>query len=234
VLEDDQGRSFQVPDEALADLFELCAQQIECVILNACQSEPQANAIAKQIPYDVGMKAAISDDAAIEFAMGFYDALGAGKSVEEAFKFGRTAIALKGIAEDLTPVLRKKKISAAEEQALEGSYSPAHNVFVDVSVLNPDASSWNRGEELVLRYGVERSQDRLRISSDLGYAARFARGGPIEPLNYLTPTWCAFKWDFPILDFKILNRQAHPLFLTEVILEVAQSRTNADPLFAVK
>ena len=120
-----------------------------------------------------------------------------------------------------------------EKQALEGAYSPAQNVFVDVSVLNPDASSWNRGDELVLRYGVERSQDRLRISSNCGYAVRLARGGPIEPLNYLTPTWCAFKWDFPILDFKILNKRSDPL-LTEVILDVAESRADAEPLFAIK
>lgn len=234
VLEDDQGRAVQVPDEALADLFDLCAQQIECVILNACQSDSQAEAIGKHIPYVVGMKAAISDDAAIEFAVGFYDALGAGKSVEEAFRFGCNAIALKGIPEELTPVLRKKHLTAAEKSALERAYSPARNVFIDVSVLNSDTSSWNRGEDFVLRYGVERNQDRVRISSDLGYAGCFARGGPIEPLNYLTPTWCAFKWDFPILDFKILNKRTDPLFLTEVVLDVAESRIDAQPLFAIK
>src|SRR5207244_6280863 len=105
----------------------------------------------------VGMNAAISDAAAIEFAVGFYDALGAGKSIEEAFRFGRNAIALKAIPENLTPVLRRKPITAAEKQALEGAYSPSPDVFIDVSVLNPDTSSWNRGEDLVLRYGIDRN-----------------------------------------------------------------------------
>ncbi len=33
------------------DLFELFADKIECVVLNACYSEPQAKAIAQQIDY---------------------------------------------------------------------------------------------------------------------------------------------------------------------------------------
>ena len=107
LVEDDSGRAYEIPKDALAGLFELFAGQIECVVLNACYSDAQADAIAKHIPYVIGMKAAVSDDAAIEFAVGFYDALGAGKSVEKAFLFGRNAIALKGIPEHLTPILRK-------------------------------------------------------------------------------------------------------------------------------
>jgi hypothetical protein len=108
VVENDQGEASQVPNDALAGLFELCAGHIECVVLNACYSNVQADAIVKHIPYVVGMKASVSDAAALEFAIGFYDALGAGRSVEEAFQFGRNAIALKGIPEHLIPVLKKK------------------------------------------------------------------------------------------------------------------------------
>ncbi len=52
------------------------------------------------------MKREIGDKAAIEFAVGFYDALGAGKTIEQAFKFGRSAIELQGIPEHLTPALK--------------------------------------------------------------------------------------------------------------------------------
>jgi hypothetical protein len=48
------------------------------------------------------------DAAAIQFAIGFYDALGAGKSIPEAFAFGCNAIALQNLPADLTPVLKKK------------------------------------------------------------------------------------------------------------------------------
>jgi hypothetical protein len=76
------------------------------VVLNACYSEQQAEAIAKHIDYVVGMKKAIGDEAAIKFAVGFYDALGAGMNYEIAFDFGRNAIDLRGIPEHLTPVLK--------------------------------------------------------------------------------------------------------------------------------
>jgi len=53
------------------------------------------------------MKKAIGDQAAIKFAVGFCDALGAGRDFEKAFKFGCSAIDLKGIPEHLTPILKK-------------------------------------------------------------------------------------------------------------------------------
>jgi hypothetical protein len=171
VVENDQGESSEVPTDALARLFELCSGHIECVVLNACYSDAQADAIAKHIPYVIGMKAAVSDDAAVAFAVGFYDALGVGKSIEEAFEFGRNAIALKGIPEHLNPVLKKKELTTTERQYLEASYSPAQGVFLDVSVMNDDASSWNRGENTILRYSVDKNDHRIRIDSNLGYVA---------------------------------------------------------------
>lgn len=65
-----------------------------------------AEAINKHIKYVIGMRKEIGDQAAIEFAIGFYDALGAGKTIEKAFYFGRSAIQLKDIPEDLTPILK--------------------------------------------------------------------------------------------------------------------------------
>lgn len=108
VFEDQTGQAKLVSGEALAALFELFADQLECVVLNGCYSKKQAEEIVQYIPYVIGMKQAIGDKAAIEFAVGFYDALGAGRSVEFAYKLGCTAIQMAGIAEHLTPVLLKK------------------------------------------------------------------------------------------------------------------------------
>lgn len=105
MVEDDVGKAILVSAEALAGLFELFANQIECVLLNACYSTTQAAAINKHIKYVIGMRTEISDRAAVEFAIGFYDALGGGKSVEESFKFGCNAIQLYNIPEYLTPIL---------------------------------------------------------------------------------------------------------------------------------
>jgi HEAT repeat protein len=109
-FEDDAGQVQQIPGEFLARLFELCADHVKCVVLNACSSEDQADAIARHIDYVIGMKSDIEDEVAIKFAVGFYDALGAGKDYERAFKFGCSAIELKGVPEHLTPVLKKKPL----------------------------------------------------------------------------------------------------------------------------
>ncbi len=109
VFEDETGSVKLVDGDAIAGLFELFAEQIECVVLNGCYSEVQVNAIAQHINYVIGMNKAIGDRAAIEFAVGFYDALGAGRSVEFAYKFGCAAIQLAGIPERLTPTLKKKQ-----------------------------------------------------------------------------------------------------------------------------
>lgn len=57
------------------------------------------------------MKTDIEDESAIKFAVAFYDALGAGRDYETAFKFGCSAIDLKGVSEYLIPVLKKKQVS---------------------------------------------------------------------------------------------------------------------------
>ncbi|MCP4695372.1 MAG: CHAT domain-containing protein [Gammaproteobacteria bacterium] len=108
VLEDDNGCSSLVNAEALAQLFKLFGDEVQCVLLNACYSEIQAAAIAEHIDYVIGMKRAFSDNAAISFSGAFYDAIGAGKSVEFAFKLGCVATQMQGIPENLTPALKKR------------------------------------------------------------------------------------------------------------------------------
>mgnify|MGYP000260870247 CR=1 FL=1 len=108
VFEDETGNTKLVDGEALAGLFALFADQIICVVLNGCYSAVQAKAISQHIPYVIGMHQAIGDKAAIAFSVGFYDALGAGRSIEFAYKLGCSSIRLEGVAEHLTPVIFKK------------------------------------------------------------------------------------------------------------------------------
>jgi energy-coupling factor transporter ATP-binding protein EcfA2 len=112
VLEDETGQAQLVSGRALARLFKLFAGKIQCVLLNACYSEVQADAIAQQIDYVIGMNQAIGDRAAIKFAVGFYDALGYGRSFQEAYEFGLSAIDLQGIPETSTPVFKAKPQSS--------------------------------------------------------------------------------------------------------------------------
>ncbi|WP_292390050.1 SIR2 family NAD-dependent protein deacylase [Methanosarcina sp. UBA5] len=107
-FEDLEGKNHPIEPDALAALFEQFSGQVNCVVLNACYAEIQAKAIAKHIKYVIGMNQAIGDKAAIAFAIGFYQALGGGRSIEEAYRFGCVQIQLHGIPEHLTPVLIKK------------------------------------------------------------------------------------------------------------------------------
>jgi hypothetical protein len=234
VLEDSDGQARQVPNDALADLFGLCSDHLECVILNACYSDVQAAKIGEYIPYVVGMSSSISDDAAIEFAVAFYDALGAGKSVEIAHQFGCNAIAMRGIPEHLTPVLKIKDLSSSDKLRLALGHGSSTDVVADVSVLNDDVGSWHRGDDTVVGYSVREEDGFVRISYQLGYADLMDAGGPIAPLSYLSPTLCPFRWDFPTLDFKVLNNSQKTLFLTEVVFDIDESRPDPRPLFAIK
>jgi len=106
-FENQIGEVHSIQPPALAALFEQFSDQVLCVVLNACYSDIQAQAIAIHINYVIGMKQAIGDRAAIAFTIGFYQALGASRTIEEAYKLGCVQIGLQGIPEDLTPILFK-------------------------------------------------------------------------------------------------------------------------------
>ena len=125
LLEGDSGKTQLVSSDALAGLFELFAESVECVVLNACFSKTQADAIARHIPYVIGMNGAISNGAACEFAVAFYDALGAGKDIPFAHKLACNAIQTAGIKEQhLLPVLLMKS-NATPQTAAPQSPRPA-------------------------------------------------------------------------------------------------------------
>ena len=119
VLQDEDGSAKAVSASALEELFEIHTQ-VQCVLLNACYSEIQAAAIAKHVRYVIGMKQAIGDEAALKFATGFYDALGAGRPIDIAFKSGCSAIHMEGIPEHLTPVLYPRE-DASPDLERDGS-----------------------------------------------------------------------------------------------------------------
>lgn len=104
-IEDSLGNAKLIDTEALGSLFELFSDKVECVFLNSCYSESQATEIAKFIPYVIGMKSSVPDEAAIAFSVGFYSALGAGKDYKFAYKMGLVSIQLEGVSGSDVPVM---------------------------------------------------------------------------------------------------------------------------------
>ncbi|MDW3646018.1 MAG: CHAT domain-containing protein [Bacteroidia bacterium] len=107
-LEEENGKLKFVKTQALSNLFKLFSGEVKCVLLNACYSEVQAEAIVEHIPYVIGMKSSIPDSAAIAFSVGFYKALGAGESIPFAFDMGKNSIQLQDLNGADLPVLLEK------------------------------------------------------------------------------------------------------------------------------
>ncbi|NEQ46969.1 MAG: TIR domain-containing protein [Leptolyngbya sp. SIOISBB] len=138
ILEGDNGTGNLVSADALANLFELFAEQVECVLLNACYSDEQADAIVQHIDAVIGMSQSIGDTAARKFAVGFYRGLGAGRDVEFAYKLGRNAIEMANLRGEQTPVLRQKE-QVAEPPEPEGSTPViSAKVFISYRSKDPD------------------------------------------------------------------------------------------------
>lgn len=118
VFESDHSGEQLVSNQALSGLFSLFGQNVECVLLNACTTEIQANVISQHVPYVVGTSREILDRAAYFFAVGFYKALGNGESIEVSFARGCNAVELElpnvRIVSNIAETWRKAKVVGAE------------------------------------------------------------------------------------------------------------------------
>ncbi|MEW6498117.1 MAG: CHAT domain-containing protein, partial [Cyanobacteriota bacterium] len=107
-FENETGQTQLVSANALARLFKFFKDHTRCVVLNACFSEVQAQAIVQHIDYVVGMRDAIGQAASTKFAVGFYDAFVRGRSIEDAHGIGCATIMGYNIPEEDIPVLLEK------------------------------------------------------------------------------------------------------------------------------
>lgn len=105
ILLNNNNECHPVSAEKLSDLFSILKDNIKCVVLNACYSDVQAQAIAKYIDCVIGMSDAIGDNSAIVFASHFYQALAYGRSVQDAYKLGCLQIDIENLDEGSTPQL---------------------------------------------------------------------------------------------------------------------------------
>ena len=140
ILTTESGTQEKVGTEGLADLFRLFATKVECVVLNACYSVVQGEAINQYINYVVSTKEEILDQDAIAFSKGFYGALGDGETIERAYEFGCNRIKLereksKLEEEEVLNLLRKEQLKEIQDDI------PDHKL----SSSNPDSDSVSKG-----------------------------------------------------------------------------------------
>jgi hypothetical protein len=94
ILEGARGRGKQVDPEGLVEVFGLYRHHVKLVLLNACFTHVQAQALANVIDYSIGISRMIGDRAGVTFAGAFYRALGFGQSVDAAFASAQAELKL--------------------------------------------------------------------------------------------------------------------------------------------
>ncbi|BDA67328.1 conserved hypothetical protein [Calothrix sp. PCC 7716] len=167
VLEDENGQPAFMGTEALSRTFKLFAEKgVECVLLNSCYSELQASEISHHVKYVIGMSRKIGDKAAINFAVAFYDALGAGEDIEFAFRLGCSQLI--GLKEDETPILKinptinqQEPSSTTPQPPIEDNF--CYDAYISYSDKEPDATwVWN-----TLLPRLESAGLRIAVSGDV-------------------------------------------------------------------
>lgn len=134
LLEESGGEARRVGKQAFAQLFGILKDRILLVVLNACHSKPLAEAIGEHIEYAIGMEDALTDKAAIDFAIAFYKGIAFGKTVQDAFALGRNALHLKGVDDADIPALvtrdgAEAKLSS-DDPVIKSLRSPVQVLFI--------------------------------------------------------------------------------------------------------
>ena len=104
-FQDGDGNAQFIPEPALVETFSAAGASVSLVVLNACYSAELAMGLLAHVDCVVGMRGSIGDDAAREFAIGFYGGLAQGETVHAAWKQGRAAIRLTGVCDADLPQL---------------------------------------------------------------------------------------------------------------------------------
>jgi hypothetical protein len=104
--ESSQAPPQPVSRSALVEVLRACDDgDLRLVVLNACDTRPQAGALTEVVDCVVSMSREVTDRAAIKFASSFYGALAYGRSVQNAFDQGVARLRAEGLAGEGTPEL---------------------------------------------------------------------------------------------------------------------------------
>ncbi len=120
-----------VSTQALTAVFKTFKNTTRLIILNACYSKVQAEALRQEIACIVGMNAAIGETTARTFAASFYRAIGFGRSIQDAFEQGKSALLLESIAEDATPELLVRPGTDPNSIVLLGAHTSEASLLQD-------------------------------------------------------------------------------------------------------
>jgi CHAT domain len=152
MLTDNNGRGKPVSTQSLQALFTALKDDIRVVVLNACYSKIQAQAIISSIDCAIGMSENIGDKSAIAFAASFYSAIAFGRSVQEAFEQGKVSIQLEGLSRyDVPTLLAKPGVDTSNLYVFTSGKNKDPLTSVQNTLLNGDYDSAFRDINTIIR-----------------------------------------------------------------------------------
>lgn len=95
-FEDADGNTQMLDNALLGRLLEAAAGGVRLIVFNCCDSAAQAEVAVEHVELAIGMDTAIDDEDAKVFAGQFYNSLGFGLSVAEAFRQAKVQVELAG------------------------------------------------------------------------------------------------------------------------------------------
>ncbi|HVO54691.1 MAG TPA: CHAT domain-containing protein [Solirubrobacterales bacterium] len=95
-FEDESGATAALDNALLGRLLDAAAQGVRLIVFNSCDSASQAELAVRHVDLAIGMDASIDDEDAKVFAGQFYNSLGFGHSIADAFRQAKVHVELSG------------------------------------------------------------------------------------------------------------------------------------------
>lgn len=103
-FENGTGEISLMTSTALESIFSKFKHMVKAVVLNACYSEVQAEAISKHIPYVIGMSNPIIDNSSIIFSTMLYTSLALGDTIVRAFELAKNEVLIHNSEDNPEPL----------------------------------------------------------------------------------------------------------------------------------
>lgn len=102
VAENEVGEPEILRVGGLARAFKAAGEDIRCVVVNACSTKQLAYGLKDALPRArvIGMRRPVGDEAAINFSIGFYQAVAGGRSIEQSYELGLAQMEMRSRDED--------------------------------------------------------------------------------------------------------------------------------------
>jgi hypothetical protein len=104
-FENAEGRAQPLSNETLGVLLAATSDRIRLAVFNSCQSAAQAELATEYVSFAIGMETSVEDERAKTFAAQFYNSLGFGKTLAQAFNQAKAQVAVIHGSRDEIPQL---------------------------------------------------------------------------------------------------------------------------------